>query len=180
MLSVVGNNDMPLLLGNIVRVLPGNKTMYSPLPIKPSKDLIPRPIETSMLTFYTGTIPQDAAFIKRELFGKYGVFDDQLKIVSDWKLYLNMIALGGVVPMYVNIDVVLFDMTGISNSNMECLKKEKRTYLEEILPTSVLKDYDAYAFPISQYKRLKKYHLWPIVYFIERVLFKFEKWGMLR
>ena len=176
MLSALENNDISILLGNIVRVLPGNKTMYSPLPIKPSKDLIPRPIETSMLTFYTGTIPQDAAFIKRELFNKYGNFDDQLKIVSDWKLYLNMIALGDVVPMYVNIDVVLFDMTGISNSNMECLKKEKRTYLEEILPASVLRDYDNYAFPLLQYQRLKKYHLWGVVYFVERVLFKFEKW----
>jgi hypothetical protein len=180
MMAVLENNDISILLGNIVRVLPGNKKMYSPLPIKPSKDLIPRPIETSMLTFYTGTIPQDAAFIKRELFNKYGNFDDQLKIVSDWKLYLNMIALGDVVPMYVNIDVVLFDMTGISNSNMECLKKEKRTYLEEILPASVLKDYDRYHFTIEQYRRLKKYHLWPIVYFIERVLFKLEKWGMLK
>jgi glycosyltransferase involved in cell wall biosynthesis len=51
MMAVLENNDISILLGNIVRVLPGNKTIYSPLPIKPSKDLIPRPIETSMLTF---------------------------------------------------------------------------------------------------------------------------------
>ena len=56
----------------------------------------------------------------------------------------------------------------------------RKAYLEEILPSSVLKDYDAYAFPIRQYQRLKKYHLWPIVNFLERVLFKFNKWGVLK
>ena len=90
-----------------------------------------------------------------------------------------MIALSDVVPMYVDIDVVLFDMTGISNANMERRNGEKRSYLEEILPSSVLKDYDNYHFPIEQYQRLKKYHLWVIIYFIERVLFKLEKWRIL-
>ena len=133
-----------------------------------------------MLTFYRGTVPQDAAFVRRDLFEKYGLFDPNLKIVSDWKLYLCMIALGDVVPMYVNIDVVHFDMSGVSNLNVSKRDAEKRAYLEEILPASVLKDYDTYSFPIEQYQRLKKHHLWGIVYFVERVLFKLEKWKILK
>jgi hypothetical protein len=69
-------------------------------------------------------------------------------------------------------------MNGVSEShgkNAELIKKECREYLESILPASVLRDYDNYAFPILQYQRLKKYHLWGVVYFVERVLFKFEK-----
>ena len=137
-------------------------------------------MDVSMLTFYKGTVPQDAAFVRRDLFEKYGYFDDNLKICADWKLYLNMIALGGIQPMYANVDVVLFDMTGISNANDELRLAERRAYLKEILPASVRKDYDAFSFPIEQYKRLKKYHLWPIVYFMERILFKFNKWGVLK
>ncbi len=171
--------NIPILLGNIVRVR-GNKKEYAPLPVKRIKDENPRLMDVNMLTFYTGTVPQDAAFVRKDLCEKFGYFDDKLKIVSDWKLYLNMIALGDVKPMYVNIDVVLFDMSGISNVNIEQRNAEKRAYLEEVLPASVLKDYDAYAFPIEQYQRLRKYHLWGLVYFIERVFFKLEKWHILK
>ena len=178
MMTILDKDSLPLLLGNIVKVYPNGRKVSE----KKSKtnSTTPVPLETSMLTFYQGTVPQDAAFVRRDLFKKYGLFDPNLKIVSDWKLYLNMIALGNVLPMYVNIDVVLFDMSGISNTNASKRDAEKRAYLEEILPTSVLKDYDAYSIPITQYQRLKKYHLWPIVYFMERVLFKFEKWGILK
>ena len=171
-------SNIQLLLGNIVKIYPDGRKLSEKKGRAHSTQ--PIPLETSMLTFYRGTVPQDAAFVRRNLFEKYGCFDDKLKIVSDWKLYLNMIALGDVKPMYVNIDVVLFDMTGVSNSNIEQRNAEKRAYLKEVLLASVLQDYDAYAFPIEQYKRLKKYHLWIIVYFMERVLFKFEKWGILK
>lgn len=179
MMTILKEEKFDLLLGNIVRMYV-NKKEYAPLPVKRIKDEKPRPIDVSMLTFYSSTIPQDAAFVRRELFEKYGYFDDKLKICADWKLYLNMIALGDVVPMYVNMDVVLFDMHGVSNSNNELLKAEKRAYLEEVLPVSVYKDYEAYAFPIYQYQHLKKRHMWGFVYFMERVLFKLEKWGILK
>ena len=171
------NGGVPMLLGNIVKVF-SKKKKVSEKKMRDAKK--PMPLDVSMLTFYQGTVPQDAAFVKRDLFKRYGLFDDKLKIVSDWKLYLNMIALGDIVPMYVDIDVVLFDMTGVSNANMERRNAEKRAYLEEVLPSSVLKDYDAHAFDAEQMNRLRKHHLYGLVYFIERVMFKLEKWGILR
>lgn len=172
-------NGIDILLGNKLQVYPRRKCKKIDDRCIDDR-LTPCSMDVSMLTFYSGTVPQDAAFVKRELFEKYGYFDDKLKICADWKLYLNMIALGGVQPMYVNIDVVLFDMTGISNENHELRLAERRAYLEEVLPTSALKDYDAYSFPIRQYQRLKRRHMWGLVYFIERVLFKLEKWKILR
>ena len=180
MMTILNDGGIDILLGNKIHVYPGDKKKLDPLPVQREKDEKPRSIDVSMLTFYSGTVPQDAAFVRRELFEKYGYFDDMMKICADWKLYMNMIAFGGIKPMYVNIDVVLFDMTGISNTNNERLKEEKRAYLEEVLPASVLKDYDVYDFPMHQYNRLKKYHMWPIVYFMERVLFKLEKWHILK
>ena len=179
MMTILNNGKIDLLLGNIVRVYE-NKKEYAPLPVKRIKDEKTCPIDVSMLTFYRGTIPQDAALVKRELFEKFGYFDDTMKICADWKLYMNMIVLGGVQPMYVNIDVVLFDMTGISNANNELRLSERRAYLEEILPASVLKDYDNHAFDIEQMNRLRERHLYWFVYFIERILFKLEKWHILR
>lgn len=176
-MHVLNQSSIDILLGNKIHVFPGRKGERGKRKVEGGK---PLPMDVSMMTFYTGTVPQDAAFVKRELFEKYGYFDDKMNICADWKLYLNMIAFGGVLPMYVNIDVVLFDMTGISNENHELRLAERKAYLEEVLPASIRQDYDVFAFPILQYQRLKKYHIWPLVHFIERVLFKLEKWGILR
>ena len=136
----------------------------------------------SFYYFYRGTLNHDCTYIRRDLFEKHGLYNEQMKICSDWEWYVRAIVLGGEKTVYTNIDVTVFDMTGISESdgkNRELIQKERRAYLESILPTSVLRDYDMLSLPIEQYRRLKKYHLWGIVYFVERVLFKFEKWGIL-
>jgi len=133
---------------------------------------------TTMLDFYTGTLNHSPAYIKRNLFDTYGLYDESLKIVSDWKWYLQVIALNGVKPEYVDIDVTIFDMNGISNVNSELDKTERNQVLSEILPASVLTDYECWAFPINQLKRINRY--WIIqkgFWLIERGLFKFEKWN---
>lgn len=137
----------------------------------------------SFLYFYRGTLNHDCAWIKRELFDCFGLYDEDMRICSDWKWYVDAIAVGGVKPVYVDIDVTIFDMNGISESggkNRDIILKERRGYLEQILPASVLRDYDEFHLPIEQYRRLKRYHLWSIVYFVERVLFKLEKWNILK
>lgn len=137
----------------------------------------------SFLYFYNGTLNHDCAYIRRDLFDKYGLYNEDMKICSDWEWYVKAIVLGGEKPVYTNIDVTIFDMNGISESggkNKELIKKERREYLEKILPPSVLHDYDVFAFPVLQYQRLKKYYLWGLAYFLERVLFKLEKWKILR
>lgn len=137
----------------------------------------------SFLYFYKGTLNHDCAYIRRDLFDKYGLYNEEMKICSDWEWYVRAIVLGGEKPVYTNIDVTIFDMNGVSErrgKNADIIKRERREYLEKMLPPSVLRDYDQFSFPILQYQRLKKHHLWGIVYFIERVLFKLEKWRILR
>lgn len=137
----------------------------------------------SFMYFYRGTLNHDCAYIRRDLFDQYGLYNEDMKICSDWEWYVKAIALGGEKAVYANIDVTIFDMNGISESggkNKDLIKKERREYLEMILPASVLRDYDKYALDIEQVNRLRKYHLWRLVYFVERVLFKFEKWHILR
>ena len=134
----------------------------------------------SFYYFYRGTLNHDSAYIRKDLFEKYGLYNEQMKICSDWEWYVRAIVLGGEKTFYINIDVTVFDMTGISESdgkNKDLIQKERREYLESVLPAAVLRDYNMLSLPIEQYRRLKKYHLWGIVYFVERVLFKFEKWS---
>lgn len=132
--------------------------------------------EITLLGMYTGTLNHDPTYIRRGLFEKYGYYDENLKIVSDWKWYLQAIVLGGEKPQYKDIDVTLFDMTGISETNKELDKAERKLVLEQLLPQAVLADYERYAFPIEQIKRLQR-HPWiyRMVWLLERCLFKVEK-----
>lgn len=172
----VKSGGVPIFYGNMLKSYDGKKIirdtcgngMYTP---------------ESFLYFYKGTLNHDCAYIRRDLFDKFGLYNEDMKICSDWEWYVRAIALGNTRAIYTDIDVTIFDMNGISESggkNAELIKKERREYLEKILPPAILRDYDAYAFPILQYQRLKKYHLWPLVYFLERILFKLEKWGVLK
>lgn len=133
--------------------------------------------EYSLRQFYSSTLNHDCAYIRRDLFEEYGVYDENLKIVSDWKWYLQAIGLGRVKPEYVDIDVTIFDDGGISETNLALRNAERRKVLEELLPPAVLWDYDTHAFEMEQMKRLRRWHLYGLVYFLERVCFKMEKWG---
>lgn len=176
-LHITHQTSIPILYGNMLKSYDG-KTIIN-------RDTCRNGMYTpeSFLYFYNGTLNHDCAYIKRDLFEKYGLYNEEMKICSDWEWYVKAIALGGEKAVYTDIDVTIFDMNGVSEShgkNADLIKKERREYLEKILPASVLHDYDAFSFPILQYQRLKKYHLWGVVYFIERVLFKLEKWNILK
>ncbi len=137
-------------------------------------------VERSLRQYYSATLNHDCAYIRRALFDVYGFYDESLRIVSDWKWYLQAIGMGHVDPIYVDIDVTLFDSAGISETNLDLRQAERRQVLEEVLPPAVLWDYDHHAFDMEQMNRLRRHHLYPLVYFIERVCFKLEKWGILR
>lgn len=162
--------DVPILYGNMI------KKDYTTGRILGKS----RETEYSLRQYFSSTMNHDCCYFRRDLFETYGLYDESLKIVSDWKWFMQVIGLGKVKPIYVNIDVTIFDASGISESNLELRNKERRQVLEEVLPPAILADYDKYAFPMEQYNRLKKYHLWPIVYFMERILFKLNKWHVLR
>lgn len=137
--------------------------------------------DISFLGFYIGTLNHSPAYIRKDLFEKYGLYDESLRIVSDWKWFLQAIILGEERPVYTDIDVTMFDMHGISETNKDLDKAERKKVLGELIPRTILSDYDSWAFPIEQMKRLKR-HAWAYkcVWYLERCLFKLEKWGTKR
>lgn len=156
-----------ILYGNMVKCFPDGLKMV---------DKCFAGQEITMLGMYTGTLNHDPAYIRRDLFEKYGYYDESLKIVSDWRWYLQALILGDEKPQYVDLDVTLFDMTGISETNKELDKKEREAVLEQLFPKAIIADYERFAFPISQIKRLQR-HPWAykLMWFVERCLFKMEK-----
>lgn len=156
-----------MLYGNMIKCFPdGHKLLVDSFGGKP----------ITMLRMFTGTLNHNPTYIHRSLFEKYGCYDESLKIVSDWKWFVQSIILGGEKPKYADINVTFFDMTGISETNKDLDKAERKMVLEQLFPATILADYERYAFPIDQYNRLQR-HPWAykLVWFLERCLFKVEK-----
>ena len=164
-------NVPDILYGNMKKVMPDGKFV---------RDTCRATNDVTLNMFYRGCLNHSPAYIKRSLFDEYGLYDESLKICSDWKFYMQSIVLGRAKVKYVDIDVTIFDMTGISETRKDILNEERNRLLHEMIPEGILKDYDRYHFPMSQYDRLKRHHLWGFVWFVERVLFKLEKWRILK
>jgi glycosyltransferase involved in cell wall biosynthesis len=133
--------------------------------------------DISFLGMFTGTLNHSSTYIRRNLFDKYGLYDEGLRIASDWKWFLKVIILGEERPLYADIDVTIFDMNGISSTNRGMSKAEREQVLKEMFPLVIIADYEKWAFPISQMKRLMRFKwIHKFVWFIERCLFKYEQW----
>ena len=170
MLTELEKADYPsILYGNMIKCFPDGRKIVD-------KGFDGQ--EITMLGMYNGTLNHDPTFVRRDLFGKYGYYDEKLRIVSDWKWYLQAIILGSEQPKYVDLDVTLFDMTGISeNADSEAMiQKERQKVLEELIPSVFLHDYERYSDDISLMRRIHR-HPWAykLIWFIERCLFKMEK-----
>ena len=135
----------------------------------------------SFLQYFVSTMNHDCCWIKRTLFVEetadegvgecYGLYDENLKIVSDWKWFLQAIGLGKVKPVYVDVDMTIFDTSGISEQNLILRNEERRRVLADVLPPAVFADYDRHAFDMQQMDNLRK-HPWAykLVWTLERVL----------
>ncbi len=132
--------------------------------------------DTTLWRFYSSSINHPPTYIKRILFDKYGLYDESLKIVADWKWFMKVIALEGVQPVFVDLDVVLFDMDGISETNAELNHNERCKVLNEMVPPGVLADYRHFEKDIQMMQRIRRHkQVYKLVYYIERILFKIEK-----
>ena len=168
MYKALEENDYPsILYGNMLRDMPGGRIL---------RDRCFAGQEITFLSFYVGTLNHPPTYIRRALFDKYGLYDESLKIVSDWKWFLQAILYGSEKPAYADIDVALFDMNGISENNKGLDKAERRKVLAERVPAPILEDYARWSIPILRIKRLKR-HPWAdkLVWLLERCFFKLER-----
>lgn len=94
----------------------------------------------TMLDFYMGgPVPHPACLIKRALFDKH-LYDENLRIVSDWKFFLQVIVLDRCSYKIVDTVVADFEEEGVS-SNLQKCNVEREKVLRELLPYAILMDY---------------------------------------
>jgi glycosyltransferase involved in cell wall biosynthesis len=162
-------NNLPecsIVFGNMQQMLNGN----------PVKWVGEKKTKHTFLDLYKGSMNHSSAYIKKSLFEKYGLYDESLKIVSDWKFYVLTVGLNNENIIHRDISVTLFDLNGISNTNQELEKAERRLVLEQMVPKTILEDYDAQWRNIDKANRINRYTITrSFFWFIDRVLAKMEK-----
>lgn len=90
-----------------------------------------------LMQLYHDTLNHQATLIKRDLF-KDTCYDENLKIVSDWKFWLEAILWKKASVDVVDIIVTKQDMTGISSDQKKEYEERERV-LQQLMP-NVLKD----------------------------------------
>lgn len=84
--------------------------------------------------FMGGSLGHPTTFIKKDLFAIIGLYDEQLKIVSDWKFFATAFLKYNCSWRKVNQVLAKFHMDGVSATNMKLVNEERDSVLKESFP----------------------------------------------
>lgn len=106
--------------------------------------------------FYRHMFPHQASFISKKLFSM-DLYDENLKIIADWKFFIDRIIMKNCSIRKLNFPVVNYDMSGISSQEkyLALHNNEKQKVLTQLLPPRIAVDYEkmisAYESPILKH-----------------------------
>ncbi len=93
--------------------------------------------ESILMQLYRDTLNHQGTFIKRKLFDNLR-YDENYKIVSDWKFWLQTIICGNAIVEVINVFVAKQDVTGISSDfrYLHLDEKERKEVIESFFSIS--------------------------------------------
>lgn len=116
--------------------------------------------------FFVTSISHQASFIKRSLLLRYP-YDENLKLVSDWKFWLQTIVFGDSTYRSIDIDVCIFNHDGLTFSLNNIGKVEREKVIQEFYGEKDInylsKKYKSNIYKLEQ-KIIRKF--WKDEYFI--------------
>lgn len=96
----------------------------------------------SFVDLYNSCMKHQATLIRRALFERYGVYDSTLRICADWDWFFRVIAFHDEVSLcYRDVDVSLFENTGVSYRSPELCKRERQAVLDRYMSHRLQRDY---------------------------------------
>ena len=98
------------------------------------------PEQLSFRYLYKFSLGHNASFIRREIIQE-DLYDEGLKIVSDWKFFLLQ-ALKNRRFEYLGEMVSCFDTHGISSINEDLVNREREKVIRQLVPESIIADYN--------------------------------------
>lgn len=95
--------------------------------------------KVNALLFVKGSLPHQSIFFKKDLFIKFGLYDETLHIASDWKFCIDSLIFGNSTFRHVPLIISTYEGDGLS-TNYELLKKERASVLQSHFPVSIIQD----------------------------------------
>lgn len=91
------------------------------------------PQELSFAFFVDHSLPHPATFIKKKVLLEAGLYDESLKISSDWKFFIDAVCKMNCSYLYVNECLTAFNLFGISSSEKMRgeMYQERENFLKE-------------------------------------------------
>ena len=108
-----------ILYGNMNFIRPEKSIRVNQFPIKLSKNF-----------FYHSCISHQASFIKKDLFEKYGLYDESYRIVADWEKWLLFLQ-SGCKFQHIDVTVTDFYSGGISSKMSEKHLQERKKVFQK-------------------------------------------------
>ncbi len=102
------------------------------------------PTRISMASFYMFTLPHQSAFIRRSLF-EGSPYDESLRIVADWKFYMDKIVFEGKTIKLLDLVICRREQGGVSVVQGNKTFEERQMVLSSLLPPGIQKDYESLA-----------------------------------
>lgn len=102
--------------------------------LEPDTSYKDRDWRLSLYDLFAGFLCHQAFFIHRSNFEKYGLYSEELKVMSDWKLFYQGIAIDQLPVRYVDTFISIYNMEGFSTQvGGEIIYKEKLQICRELL-----------------------------------------------
>lgn len=107
----------------------------------------------SFVDLYNSCMKHQASFVRRSLFDKYGMYDADMRICSDFDWFFRVIAFHNEVTLhYKDVDIAYFENTGLSYHSPEFCAKERQQILDRYMSKRMQRDY----LLLGRYPRLSR------------------------
>lgn len=106
------------------------------------------PEQISFSYLVSNALSHPSTFIKKEMFVKHGMYNEDNKIVSDWEFFFKTLGLNGESFQKINETLTVFDMEGISSSidSVKLITAEKEAVYKKYLSAVYTSEFDVYNF----------------------------------
>ncbi len=101
------------------------------------------PAKLTMSFFFVNTLCHQTSFIKTPLFKKFGYYNENYKIVSDWEFFVTALVKNNCSYQYINKIVSHYNLDGISSrkENEIIQITERKNVLKKIFSPIIYDDY---------------------------------------
>lgn len=124
---------------------PSAEIIFGNLSVSLNGKVISRVLGKPKLTFFdlynSNVVKHQSTFIQRQVFDRFGLFNEDQKIVSDWEFFIKTLGFGSVSYQYLDLDIADFDNNGLSNNAKKLVEKEKENVLNKYINPMMLNDY---------------------------------------